>query len=156
VAAVASAAVTLLGFTRPAMGPMQSRDDLAVWRQAFAFTYGAELRAERGARAGSIVDADPERYRRLAAATDIPETTDAQTLRAALKAWRKRQRSGKRLSIVRLFKASFTFAGGIDYLAWKINRHAGTEIRIAPWQRRWPLLGALTLLPRLLARGAVR
>ena len=31
-------------------------------------------------------------------------------------------------------------AGGIDYLAWKINRHAGTAITITPWQRRHPIL----------------
>ena len=53
-------------------------------------------------------------------------------------------------------KASTTFAGGIDYLAWKINRHAGTQIEVKPWQRRWPLVGALILLPRLLKRGAIR
>jgi hypothetical protein len=60
------------------------------------------------------------------------------------------------LSVVRLAKASGTYAGGIDYLAWKINRHAGTRIEIKPWQRRWPLLAALTLLPRLLRGGAIR
>jgi hypothetical protein len=60
------------------------------------------------------------------------------------------------LTILRLAKASFTFAGGIDYLAWKINRHAGTRIVLKPWQRRWPLLAALTLLPRLVKRGAIR
>ena len=70
--------------------------------------------------------------------------------------WRRLQRRGKRLSIVRLVKASATFAGGIDYLAWKINRHAGTAIELKPWQRRWPLVAALTLLPRLLRRGVVR
>jgi hypothetical protein len=70
--------------------------------------------------------------------------------------WRKLQRRGKWLSVARLAKASFTFAGGIDYLAWKINRHAGTAIVIRPWQRRWPLLAALILLPRLLWRGAVK
>ena len=56
---------------------------------------------------------------------------------------------GKLLTLVRLAKASATFAGGVDYIAWKINRHAGTEIAIKPWQRRWPLLAAITLLPRL-------
>ncbi len=60
------------------------------------------------------------------------------------------------LALLRLAKASFTFAGGIDYLAWKINRHAGTDIQITAWQRRWPLVAALILLPRLLARGVVR
>ncbi|EXS68165.1 hypothetical protein BF95_24145 [Sphingobium sp. Ant17] len=60
------------------------------------------------------------------------------------------------MSVVRLAKASFTYAGGIDYLAWKINRHAGTAITIKPWQRRWPLLGAVTLLPALFRSGAIR
>jgi hypothetical protein len=60
------------------------------------------------------------------------------------------------LSVVRLAKATGTYAGGIDYLAWKINRHAGTRIEIKPWQRRWPLVAALTLLPRLLKGGAIR
>ena len=39
---------------------------------------------------------------------------------------------------------------------WKIKRHTGTQITIKLWQRRWPLLGAVTLLPRLLLKGAVR
>jgi len=60
------------------------------------------------------------------------------------------------LSVLRLAKASGTYSGGIDYLAWKINRHAGTSIEIKPWQRRWPLVAALTLLPRLLRGGAIR
>ncbi len=74
----------------------------------------------------------------------------------ALKRWKRTQRRGKALTLLRLAKASATFAGGLDYLAWKINRHAGTAMTIRPWQRRWPILGAITLLPRLLARGAVR
>jgi len=49
-----------------------------------------------------------------------------------------------------------TFAGGADYIAWKINRHAGTDIQLKPWQRRHPLLAGLSLLPRLLKSGAVR
>jgi hypothetical protein len=66
------------------------------------------------------------------------------------------ERKGKAMSLVRLAKATTTFAGGVDYIAWKINRHAGTQIVVKPWQRRWPILGALTLLPRLLRRGAIR
>ena len=63
---------------------------------------------------------------------------------------------GKALSVVRLAKASATFAGGADYIVWKINRHSGAGIALKPWQRRYPLLGAITLLPRLLKSGAVR
>jgi hypothetical protein len=70
--------------------------------------------------------------------------------------WRRRRLEGKALSVLRLMKASATFAGGADYIAWKINRHAGTQIRLKPWQQRHPLLAAVTLLPRLIRSGAVR
>ena len=70
--------------------------------------------------------------------------------------WARRRLEGKALSVVRLAKASATFAGGADYIAWKINRHAGTDIQLKPWQRRWPLLAAITLLPKLLKSGAIR
>ena len=151
-AAVAQAAPTLLSLARPVAG--DAPDVLDWWRTGFTCTYGAELRAERTGRSLSIVDADPDRYRRFgeAALADglPPSPADAPAL------WRRLQRRGKRLSVLRLAKASFTYAGGIDYLAWKINRHAGTRIAIKPWQRRWPLLGAVTLLPRLLRGGAIR
>ena len=116
------------------------------------------MRAERGGRPDAIVDADPGRYRRAALAAGWPfqPIVPAKVRAAALAGWRRLQRRGRRRQMLRLAKASTTFAGGIDYLAWKINRHAGTQIAIKPWQRRWPLLGALTLLPRLLARGSVR
>jgi hypothetical protein len=99
------------------------------------------------------VASDPERYRRFSEALGSPPV---QAREEAERAWQGFRRRGKRATVLRLLKASYTFAGGIDYLAWKINRHAGTEIVITPWQRRWPLFAALILLPRLLARGAVR
>ena len=150
VAAVARAAPTLLGFALPMT--QDRRDALAVWRRGFELTYGSELRAERAARPGSIVDGDPARYRRFAAAA-LPLAKPAAK---AAQRWRKFRRKGKAMSLVRLAKATTTFAGGVDYLAWKINRHAGTKLVVKPWQRRWPILGALTLLPRLWRRGAIR
>lgn len=150
ISAVSSAAPTLLGLAAPLC---DMRDSLEHWRIGFAQTYRAELRAERTNRSDSIVDADPDRYRRIAEAVSLP----APAPRAdAIRRWRQLQRHGKMMSVLRLAKASFTFAGGIDYLAWKISRHAGVAIVITPWQRRWPLLGALVLLPRLFARGAIR
>jgi hypothetical protein len=143
--AVARAAPTLFALT-----PAERDDPLAVFREGFRLTYGAELRAERKTKGSSIVDAEPERYRRFGAAVRAaaPEPRGG--------SWRWRQRKGKALSVVRLAKASFTFAGGIDYLAWKISRHSGVPIAIRPWQRRWPLVAAFTLLPRLLKKGAIR
>ena len=98
---------------------------LDLWRRAFALTYSAELRAERKARGGSVVDVDPERYRRF---TDAALAAELPSVRAAA-AGRGGGCEGKALSVLRLAKASATFAGGVDYIAWKINRHAGTADR---------------------------
>jgi len=157
VATVATAAPTLLGLIRPVATDEEAADSLALWRKAFAYTYRAELRAERKARAGSIVDSDPQRYARIAAAVGIERRAFTASERAAAeRRWRALQRRGKRTSVYRLAKASLTFAGGVEYLAWKISRHSGEEIHLKPWQRRWPLLAAITLLPRLVRRGAIR
>ncbi len=148
--AVANAAPTLLGLAAPLV---QTGDDLAVWRKGFAETYNAELRAERADRSGSIVDAEPERYRQFSLAIPLPTHAEKSVTE---RRWRQLQRRGKLMSVVRLAKASLTFSGGIDYLAWKVNRHAGTAIKIKSWQRRWPLLGAVVLVPRLFLKGAIK
>lgn len=168
--AVAEAAPALILAARPMLNDTVSENEL--WSAAFALTYSAELRAERKTRAASVVDADPDRYHRFTPAAllaaDLPAQINAAHMiffgdapsaadkRRAQSLWARRRREGKWLTVARLAKATTTYAGGIDYLAWKINRHAGAAIQIRPWQRRWPILGALTLLPRLLMRGAVR
>src|SRR3546814_10423386 len=129
------------------------------------------LRAERRLRAGSIVEHEPDRYLRFTLpalrAAGIEARSDSDGLRflnsvpknerrKAEHLWAARRIQGKLLSVLRLLKASATFAGGIDYLAWKINRHAGTKIEISAWQRRFPLVGAIFLLPKLIRSGAVR
>ena len=148
--AVSRAAPTLLAAALP-VSPSHA-NPLDLWRGAFALTYSAELRAERKARATSVVDLDPDRYSRFTG----PALATAAKLGRINVSWGRRRFEGKALSVVRLAKASATFAGGVDYIAWKINRHAGTQIEIKPWQRRWPLLAAISLLPRLLKSGAVR
>lgn len=145
IAAVGRSAPTLLG----AAGRKEGEDMLDWWRRAFALTYSAELRAERKGRGTSVVDSDPERYRRFGTAAEPLVAANAGK-------WGLRRLQGKGLSVLRLAKASATYAGGADYIAWKINRHAGTDIELKPWQRRHPLLGAISLLPRLLKSGAIR
>jgi hypothetical protein len=146
--AVSRAAPTLLA----AAGRVEGEAPLDWWRRAFALTHSAELRAEGRARASSVVDVDRKRYDRFSgpAVAAIPTKLPRQP------SWAWRRAEGKVLSVVRLAKASFTFAGGADYIAWKINRHAGTQIELKGWQRRWPLLAGITLLPRLLRSGAIR
>jgi hypothetical protein len=127
--AVARAAPTLLAAARPRPG----EEPLALWRRAFALTYSAELRAERKGRAASVVDLEPGRYERFTG----PALEIARSMRPH-GSWLWRRIEGKALS------------------AWKINRHAGTDIELKPWQRRHPLLAGISLLPRLLKSGAVR
>ncbi len=150
ITAVARAAPTLLGLARPMTD--DAADPLALWRRGFELTYQSELRAERGGRSGSIVETDPGRYQRFGEAALPLAVVEPDAARR----WRQFRRRGKALTIARLAKATTTYAGGVDYIAWKINRHAGTKIEVKPWQRRWPILGGLILLPRLLRRGAIR
>jgi hypothetical protein len=145
--AVARAAPALLASARP----FPIGDELEPWRHAFSLTYSAELRAERKGRSGSIVDTDPARYRRF-----TQPALAAIEPKASSGGWARRRIEGKLLSVLRLAKASATYAGGAEYIAWKINRHAGTSIELKPWQKRHPLLAAISLLPRLLRSGAIR
>jgi len=156
VATVATAAPTLVRWTLP-LAPEAKPLDL--WTRIFSLTFASELRAERLGRSAAIVDADPQRYKRITRASmgaigSIPVGRSGEA--GAARWWRRMQRWGKIYSVLRLAKASLTFAGGAEYIAWKINRHAGTAIVLKPWQRRHPLLAAITLLPRLLKSGAIR
>jgi hypothetical protein len=123
------------------------RDVLAIWTAGFAATYGSEFRSESTARAGHVVETFPEYYRR--AGNLVAEVTP-------IAASPLRTLKGKAWSLLRLAKAAFTFQGGADYLAWKIERHSGQKIVLSPWQRRHPVLAGVIMLPGLLRRGAVR
>jgi hypothetical protein len=144
--AVARAAPTLLA----AAGRRKKEKPLDWWRRAFSLTYSAELRAERTGRHASVVDSDRQRYVRF---TEPAAAAMEQRRQAS---WRWRRIEGKALTVLRLAKASATFAGGADYIAWKINRHAGTDFRLKPWQKRHPLLAGISLLPKLIRSGAIR
>jgi hypothetical protein len=161
---IAGAAPTLLDWTLP-MADDGSPEGL--WKRAFSLTFNAELRAERLSRPEALVEADPERYSRFGfealrviarrhAGPDPTKTPLLMRREQMERWWRRKQAHGKRYSIARLAKASFTFAGGAEYIAWKINRHTGAGIELTPWQRRHPLLAGISLLPRLLKSGAVR
>lgn len=168
VIAISGAAPTLLNAALACVA--RPVDILDLWQSGFQMTYGAELRAERKDRPSSVIAYDPERYRRFGIAA-LGHTHIANEIRGdkvlllpdidgriaqEKNRWPSLRRRGKLLTIARLAKAAFTYAGGIDYLAWKINRHAGTQIIIRPWQRKWPLVAALFLVPKLWAKGAVR
>lgn len=164
--AVTQAAPALLAAARPLLP--HTLDIRELWTRAFALTYDAELRSEKQGRGVTLYDTAPDRYRTATApalgAAGIAADVTGETIRfndevdraAGERAWARRRVEGKLLSAVRLIKASLTFDGGIDYLAWKISRHSGVEVAITPWQRRHPVLAGLLLLPQLKRKGAVR
>lgn len=168
VEAIAGAAPTLLDF---ALAHSDGAADIvALWEAGYALTYSAELRAERKERAKSVVAFDEGRFRAFGhaalsecrlktevAGDRVRMTAGQEGARNALRnRWPTLRRNGKLLTIARLAKAAFTYQGGIDYLSWKINRHAGTDIAITPWQRRHPFLTALYLVPKLWLTGAIK
>jgi len=145
VSAVAQAIRTAYGNAR---GISDGGDALDIWQRLFENTYRTELRSERTNRARDILLADRAYYEgaaeRAASAIAIPAS------------WPMRRVAGRAWSVARLIKAAFTFSGGADYLAWKIERHSGHKLDLTDWQRRHPILASITLLPKLLRKGAVR
>jgi hypothetical protein len=141
-------AVTAAASWAARLGPAEG-EPATYWRNLFARTYGAELRVERSGRPSLVYEASAAWFDAvlplaLASAGPMPS------------GWRRRRAFGKALNIVRLVKAAFTFSGGADYLAWKIERHSGVRLELTPWQQRHPVVAAPLLLWRLWRRGAVR
>jgi hypothetical protein len=154
-AALTQAIATTERAARPLVGA--AAGPAAVWSRALAESYRTELRAEKPHRARTIVEHDALRWRRVSEALAAGEGEPAtETAEGAARHWRRRRIEGKALSVLRLVKASFTFAGGGDYLAWKINRHAAVPVEFSAWERRHPLLAAPLVLWRLARRGVVR
>jgi len=145
VAALAEATRTMFANARALTA---SGDPLEIWTAGFAATYRTELRPEGASRAASLVAANADYYRLAAELLTEVAPRPAN--------WPLRRFAGKLWSMARLAKAAFTFTGGADYIAWKIERHSGHRIELSAWQKRHPLLTGLILLPQLLRRGVVR
>ena len=131
-----------------AKGLTDDPDTLAIWTAGFNATYRSEFRSENENRSTQIVAASPDYYNEAASllTSEIPVHAN-QTLRMF---------AGKIWSALRLIKAAFTFQGGADYIVWKIERHSGEKIVLSPWQRKHPVIAGLTLLPKMLRKGAIR
>ena len=167
-AAVATAVVTASRWAA-LLGP-EAGTASDYWDAVFARTYAAELRVEKTSRALSLAAHDPARYAKAltlawqrlglkqGTAVDglLRPQIDRATRQQAAKAWSRRARWGKPLNILRLAKSVFTFAGGADYVAWKVERHSGYRLVLTDWQRRHPLLAAPKVLWTLWRRGVLR
>ena len=142
-----------------------------LWIQGLQLSYRAELRPESKQRSTTLIDHELDYYSAItmAAAPSMPfsmtiledkrhvQTSISKTNRFISRiSWPIRQLQGKFLSVVRLLKALFTFEGGLDYIAWKLERHSGQSIDIPERVRRYPLIFIWGLFWRLHRRGLFR
>ncbi len=165
------ALLTFLGAALP-LAP-EGADAAGVFALGFARTYACELRAEPPDKGREIYALDAAFYDRLfapaLAALGWPAVADGgaaggmrilaadpDMAAAEERRWRQRRLLGKSLSICRLAKSAFTFSGGADYIAWKIRRHAGVEVKLTDFDRRHPLIAGLRHYWRLKRKGAFR
>ena len=152
----------------PATGSVQS-----LWRSGLALSYGAELRVESSARARELTDANADYYQQvtrsalalLAYPCKLSGAAPHQDYQSQISpaqryanrfGWKLRVAQGKFLSLARLIKALFTFDGGLDYIAWKLERHSGERITIPDRVRRYPLIFIWGLFWDLYRRGIFR
>jgi len=144
-----------------------------LWQQGLQLSYAAELRVEQTGRTAELVAAAVDYYvaatRKAAASLRYPLQIEGDGLAARYQAttgsasrivsrisWPLRRLQGKMLSVLRLLKALFTFEGGLDYIAWKLERHSGQSVEIPDRVRRYPLIFIWGLFWQLYRRGIFR
>jgi hypothetical protein len=167
--ALARAVVTFLTQVVPCQA--ERFDSQVLWRRGLALSYATELRPEAADRPVQLAQHDREHYRRVtrAAAPAVPalqpdadrddgylNLTTAAVRRRAARRWKLRRLQGRTLNVLRLVKAVFTFENGVDYVAWKLQRHLGHPVEISPRVRRHPLIFGWPLLWRLLRERRLR
>ncbi len=140
-----------------------------IWATGLGLSYATELRSESPDRAIGIADQSALQLIEATASVApscrwplhvggefytcvIPEDER----RRAARKWARRRVQGKVLSVLRLLKALFTFDGGLDYIAWKLERHTGRPVEIPPHVRRFPLLFVWGFMWKLYRQGYFR
>ena len=166
-AALAQAALTLLREALPCVA--DDFDAETIWRTGLALSYGTEMRPEALDRPAQLVQRNAAYFSRLTAAA-APVVRGMQTLagnsyrntlspaqrRHGRRRWTLRRLQGRPLQVARLMKSVLTFENGIDYLAWKLERHTGHPVEVTPRLRRYPLIFGWPLLWRLLRQKRLR
>ncbi|MGH8664220.1 MAG: hypothetical protein ACREUX_08125 [Burkholderiales bacterium] len=165
--AVCSAAMAG-GYWAAVLGPERG-EPAAYWSALYARTYELELRVESASRSDAVVARARERYARLLPASwqaagvafeehpgELRPMLAGRARADGLHRWARRRRLGRPLNVLRLLKAAFTFDRPLDYVVWKVERHSGVRLAIAPWERRFPLLAAPGVYYRLRRRGLLR
>ena len=166
--ALAQAVITVLSRVLPLQGETFCAADL--WGQALRLSYASELRTERPGYVKKILARDPEYYQQVLAraAESLPAVEPAAKegcyhvrSRASVRLWCRlswflRRLQGKCLSVLRLMKGLYTFQGGLDYIAWKLERHSGRKIVIPEKVHKRPLLYIWGTAWRLYRQGVFR
>ena len=144
-----------------------------LWGTGLSLSYGCELRSEKSTTPVGLFDAAPDYYESVtrealkaffpgveALPGDGPVRYRARIpsweRRLNGLAWRLRRGQGKVLSLLRLFKALFTFENGLDYVLWKIERHSGIRVETGGSLNRFPLLAVCVKFWKLFRKGAFR
>jgi len=157
IAAISAACITAAQLAA-ALGPASGLAE-DYWRALFRATYKAEFRVEKRGRENDILSVNADHFAGLLplaleaggiapdqhSAILTPQGAPAER-RRVLGWWRRRQRLGRPLNLIRLVKASATFDGAARYAAWKIERHTGMPVKVTRLRERFPLLAA----PRVL------
>ena len=168
---LAQAAVTFLNRVLPALPQQGSVQSL--WSDGLRLSYGAELRVESTSRANELTETNSSYYQQITRLCipllrypcELDDAPPSLIYRAEISplrrfgtrvGWRIRSMQGKLLSLARLMKALFTFDGGLDYIAWKLERHSGAHIDIPERVRRYPLIFIWGLFWDLYRRGIFR
>jgi hypothetical protein len=168
-ASLAAAVVCFLRNVLPIL-PEATLPATEMWRRGLALTYSVELRPEAANRPDILAAADADYFERATRAASeaiadlaVPADTGAwrviatETERSVCgRRWRLRRLQGPALSVLRWVKAAFTFSGGVDYAAWKIERHTGVRIEVTDRLRRHPLVYGWPVLWKLWRSGTLR
>jgi hypothetical protein len=168
VAAIAQAGATFARRVVPCLPGTFTAAELVG--AGLSLTYRCELRSEPPTHAAGLYAHNAAYYQSMVASLAISnpafhpgnaagqfvnDSSRAQRRRASM-TWLLRRGQGKVLSILRVLKAALTFAGGFDYLLWKIGRHSQSVIEPTPRQRKYPLVFGWPLLWQLYRRGSFR
>lgn len=128
----------------------------SFWAAGLQQTYACDLRPENAAHSQTVIARAPEFWGNVTDAL-LRECPESQISTSARRVdWKIRRLVGKILNLARLLKAAGTFSNGIDYLAWKVERHSGVKVETSPWMHRYPRLGGLRLAFGLWRQGGFR
>ena len=131
-------------------------DSQTFWREGLILTYKAELRTESNQRAMHLYEDNREFYDELFSLLNNSEICFKKTNKLNPIQWKIRILYGKLLSVLRLMKATTTFVGGVDYIAWKIERHTGEPVEVSAKMRKHPWLYSWPVIFKLYKQGKFR